>query len=103
MAPRGRKLEQRLRGRAHHEGHIAMYLTMQLLLWRDPLMVITTSGRYHLSPKVPTQARIRFATCWPNFNAYWRTVSYVTSMLHAASISSTSRRLNGKRKLSHTA
>jgi hypothetical protein len=39
----------------------------------------------------------------PNFRAHCRTVSWLTVMPRAASISSTMRRLKGKRKYSHTA
>ena len=39
----------------------------------------------------------------PNLRSHCRIVSWVTEMPRAASISSTMRRLNGKRKYSHTA
>ena len=39
----------------------------------------------------------------PNFFPHWRTVSYVTQIPRAASISSTMRRLKGNRKYSQTA
>ncbi len=43
------------------------------------------------------------AKLWPNFIAHCRTVSWLTRMPRAASISSTIRRLKGKRKYNHTA
>ena len=49
-----------------------------------------------------TAADLR-ANCWPNFRAHCRTVSWLTSMPRAASISSTIRRLKGKRKYNQTA
>ena len=45
--------------------------------------------------------RIWLAKLWPNLRPHWRTVSWLTSMPRAASISSTMRRLSGKRKYSH--
>jgi hypothetical protein len=42
--------------------------------------------------------RIRSANALPNFFPHWRTVSWVTQIPRAASISSTIRRLKGNRK-----
>src|SRR3954463_11343986 len=42
--------------------------------------------------------RIWLAKLWPNLRAHCRTVSWLTSMPRAASISSTMRRLSGNRK-----
>jgi hypothetical protein len=47
--------------------------------------------------------RIRLANSWPNLRAHCRTVSWLTTMPRAASISSTMRRLSGTRKYSHVA
>ena len=43
------------------------------------------------------------ANAWPNLSAHCRTVSWLTTMPRAASISSTMRSPSGKRKYSHTA
>src|SRR3954451_22945198 len=52
----------------------------------------------HLSPGQGSLRRIWLANAWPNLRAHCRTVSWLTSMPRAASISSTMRRLSGKRK-----
>src|SRR3954449_10751059 len=52
----------------------------------------------HLSPGQGSRRRIWLAKAWPNLRAHCRTVSWLTSMPRAASISSTMRRLRGKRK-----
>src|SRR4051812_23395539 len=57
-----------------------------------------TSSRCHLSPGLGSLRRIWLAKPWPNLRAHCRTVSWLTSMPRAASISSTMRRLSGKRK-----
>ncbi len=59
--------------------------------------------RCHLSPAQGSLRRIRLANSWPNVSAHRRTVSWLTTMPRAASISSTMRKLSGKRKYSHTA
>src|SRR5215207_4041656 len=63
------------------------------------------SGSYltGLSPAQGSRRRIWLAKSCPNLRAHCRTVSWLTSMPRAASISSTMRRLSGKRKYSHTA
>ena len=67
-----------------------------VLLFR--LIIRHTSSRCHLSPGQGSLRRIWLAKAWPNLRAHWRTVSWLTSMPRAASISSTMRRLSGKRK-----
>ncbi len=47
--------------------------------------------------------RLWLAKLWPNFIAHCRTVSWLTRMPRAASISSTIRRPSGNRQHSHTA
>ena len=49
-----------------------------------------------------SRRRMMLANSWPNLSPHWRIVSWLTSMPRKASISSTIRRLNGKRKYSHT-
>jgi hypothetical protein len=56
-----------------------------------------------LSPAQGSLRRILLANAWPNFLAHCRTVSWLTTMPRAASISSTIRRPSGKRKYSQTA
>src|SRR4051812_5957250 len=68
-----------------------------------PLIIRHTSSRCHLSPGQGSRRRIWLAKSCPNLRAHCRTVSWLTSMPRAASISSTMRRLSGKRKYSHTA
>src|SRR5215207_6208754 len=63
-----------------------------------PLIIRHTSSRCHLSPGPGSLRRIWLANAWPNLRAHWRTVSWLTTMPRAASISSTVRRLRGKRK-----
>ena len=46
---------------------------------------------------------LRYPLSWPNLRAHCRTVSWLTMMLRVASISSTMRKLSGKRKYSQTA
>src|SRR3954465_14884556 len=62
------------------------------------LIIRHTSSRCHLSPGPGSRRRIWLAKAWPNLRPHWRTVSWLTSMPRAASISSTMRRLSGKRK-----
>jgi hypothetical protein len=64
---------------------------------------ITTTSRCHLSPAQSNLRRIRLAKSWPNLRAHCHTVSWLTMMPHATSISSTMRRLSGKLKYSQTA
>ena len=64
---------------------------------------MATSSRCHLSPAQGSRRRIRLANSWPNVSAHRRTVSWLTTMPRAASISSTMRRLSGNRKYSQTA
>src|SRR5215208_7121241 len=63
----------------------------------------TTSSKCHLSPDAGRRRRIWLANAWPNLSAHCRTLSWLTMMPRAASISSTMRKLSGKRKYSHTA
>src|SRR4051812_21270746 len=63
-----------------------------------PAILMATSSRCHLSPAQGRRRRIRLAKSWPNFRAHCRTVSWLTMMPRAASISSTMRRLSGKWK-----
>jgi hypothetical protein len=68
-----------------------------------PPMEITTSSRCHLSPSFPAERlQMSLANCLPNFSAHRRTVWWETMMPRAASISSTIRKLSGKRKYSQT-
>src|SRR4051812_19638515 len=53
---------------------------------------------HHLSPAAGRRRRIRLAKAWPNLRAHCRTLSWLTMMPRAASISSTIRKLSGKRK-----
>src|SRR3954469_2772913 len=57
-----------------------------------------TSSRCHLSPGQGSLRRIWLAKPWPNLRAHCRTVSWLTSIPRAASISLTMRRLSRKRK-----
>src|SRR3954453_5154531 len=61
-----------------------------------------TSSRCHLSPAQGSRRRIWLANAWPNLRAHCRTVSWLTTIPRAASISSTMRRLSGNRKYSQT-
>ena len=56
-----------------------------------------------MSPARGSLRRIRLANSWPYLSAHCRTVSWLTVMPRAASISSTMRRPSGKRKESQTA
>ncbi len=47
--------------------------------------------------------RIWLANSWPNFNAHWHTVSWLTRIPWAASISSTIQGINGNRNYNQTA
>src|SRR3954463_11294892 len=63
-----------------------------------PLIIRHPSSRCHLSPTQGSLRRIWLAKPCPNLRAHCRTVSWLTSLPRAASISSTMRRLSGKRK-----
>src|SRR5215218_7408626 len=66
-------------------------------------MVMTTSSRCHLSPAPGSLRRIWLASAWPNLRAHCRTLSWLTMIPRAASISSTMRRPSGNRKYSQIA
>src|SRR4051794_18216351 len=68
-----------------------------------PAIFNTTSSRCHLSPVAGRRRRIWLAKSWPNLSAHCRTLSWLTMMPRAASISSTMRKLSGKRKYSQAA
>ena len=64
-----------------------------------PVMEMTTSSRYHLSPSFRAERRrISLAKWRPNFLTRRRAVWCETMIPHAASKSSTIRKLSGKRR-----
>src|SRR3954454_13415513 len=60
-----------------------------------PAILRATSSRCHLSPAWGSLRRIWLAKSWPNLRAHCRTLSWLTMMPRAASISSTMRKLRG--------
>lgn len=53
--------------------------------------IVGTSSKCHLPPAAGSLRRTWLANTWPNFSAHWRTVSWLTIILRAASNSSTMR------------